>query len=113
MAGSIRIDENKGWSAAGWAFDHVLRITRKHLPKAESSKILELMDRAEIPGVNYLSLKNLKYQRGADLSRGARTCVSGNANPWTGILCRANVLSRFYGMFSRTAGLDSRKSVTK
>ncbi len=59
MAGSIRIDENKGWSAAGWAFDHVLRITRKHLPKAESSKILELMDRAEIPGVNYLSLKNL------------------------------------------------------
>ena len=59
MAGSIRIDENKGWSAAGWVFDHVLRITRKHLPKAESSKILELMDRAEIPGVNYLSLKNL------------------------------------------------------
>ena len=59
MAGLIRIDENKAWSAAGWVFDHVLRITRKHLSKAESSNILELMDRAEIPGVNYLSLKNL------------------------------------------------------
>jgi hypothetical protein len=35
-----------------------MRITRKHLPKAEASKILESMDRAEIPGVNYLSLKN-------------------------------------------------------
>ena len=59
MAGAIRIDENTGWSAAGWVFDHVLRMTRKHLPEAESSKILELMDRAELPGVNYLSLKTL------------------------------------------------------
>ena len=59
MAGLIRIDENKAWSAATWAFQHVMRITRKHLPKAEASKILELMDKAEIPGVNYLSLKNL------------------------------------------------------
>lgn len=59
MAGLIRIDENKAWSAAGWAFDHVLRITRKHLPEAESSNILKLIDHAEIPGVNYLSLKTL------------------------------------------------------
>ena len=59
MAGAIRIDENKGWSAAGWVFDHVLRVTRPHLPKAESSAILALMDRAEIPGVNYMSLKTL------------------------------------------------------
>ena len=59
MAGAIRIDDNQGWSAATWAFAHVLRVTREHLPPAKSSKILELMDRAELPGVNYMSLKNL------------------------------------------------------
>lgn len=59
MAGLIRINENAAWSAAGWVFDSVLRVTREHLPQAESSKIVELMDRAEIPGVNYMSLKSL------------------------------------------------------
>jgi len=59
MAGLIRVDEDHAWSAAGWVFDSVLRVTRQHLPKTESSKILELMDEAEIPGVNYLSLKTL------------------------------------------------------
>jgi len=59
MAGLIWLNEDKSWSAATWAFAHVLRVTRPHLPKAESSKILELMDKAEIPGVNYMSLENL------------------------------------------------------
>lgn len=59
MAGLIRINENEAWSAAGWVFDSVLRVTRRHLPKTVTSKIVELMDRAEIPGVGYMSLVDL------------------------------------------------------
>lgn len=59
MSGFIRIDENRAWSTAGWAFDHVLRVTRPHLLEAESSKLLELIDRVTITEVYYMSLKDL------------------------------------------------------
>lgn len=58
MAGLIRLNEKQEWSVAGWVFDHVLRISRSHLPKADSSRILELMDKAGT-GLNYISLENL------------------------------------------------------
>ena len=58
MAGLIRLNENQEWSVSGWVFDQVLRISREHLPTADSSRILELVDRAET-GLNYISLENL------------------------------------------------------
>src|SRR5215470_8306439 len=57
MAGLIQIGE-KQWSAAGWAFDHVLRLARQQLPRNGSSKILELLDESAT-GLNHLSLDNL------------------------------------------------------
>ncbi|HEX8140110.1 MAG TPA: hypothetical protein VF544_21285 [Pyrinomonadaceae bacterium] len=58
MAGLIRLNKEHAWSTAGWIFDHVLRLTRKHLPEEGSSKILELMGEAEA-GLNYISLEKL------------------------------------------------------
>ena len=58
MAGLIRINGQQQWSVAGWVFDHVLRVTRRHLPSEASAKIVELMDQAET-GLNYMSLESL------------------------------------------------------
>lgn len=58
MAGLIRVNQEQQWSVAGWVFDHVLRVTRSHLPQAGSSRIVELIANAET-GINYLSLESL------------------------------------------------------
>ena len=58
MAGIIKLDKDHSWDVAGWVFDQVLRLTRKHLPKEGSSRILEQMAKAE-GGLSYLSLMEL------------------------------------------------------
>ena len=58
MAGLIRLNENQAWSVPGWIFDHVLRVSRPYIRKADSSTIVELMDKAET-GLNYISLEKL------------------------------------------------------
>lgn len=58
MAGLITVDKEKTWSAANWVFDHILRVSRKHLPPGSSAKIVELIDNV-VPGLNFLSLENL------------------------------------------------------
>ena|SRR5258708_8575419 len=61
MAGLIRIDEERSWSAAGWVFDHVLSLTRCNLPKQGSSKIVRLMDEAAA-GLNDIPLEQLSVE---------------------------------------------------
>jgi hypothetical protein len=58
MAGLIRLNKEQTWSAAGWVFDHVLRLTREHLPEKGSSTIRDLISKAET-GLNYISLEKL------------------------------------------------------
>jgi hypothetical protein len=58
MAGLIRLNKEKTWSSAGWVFDHVLRLTREHLPEKGTSTITELMTKAE-DGLGYMSLEKL------------------------------------------------------
>lgn len=58
MAGLIKVDKENTWSVAGWVFDHVIRLTREHLPKNSPPKILELLAKAET-GLNYFSLDEL------------------------------------------------------
>ena len=70
MSGLIRITKEKNWGAAGWVFDHVLRLTRRHLPKEHSAGIVKLFDYAEESGMEYVTLEGLspeemKILRGA------------------------------------------------
>lgn len=58
MAGLISVNKQKTWSAANWVFDHILRVSRKHLPREGSARILELIDNI-VPGLNSLSLEAL------------------------------------------------------
>ncbi|MGH9969967.1 MAG: hypothetical protein ACREBG_19535 [Pyrinomonadaceae bacterium] len=58
MAGLIKLNKDQSWGAAGWVFDHVLRLTRKHLPEEGSSRVLKLIDDAAT-GLNYMSLEEL------------------------------------------------------
>lgn len=58
MAGLISVNKEKTWSAANWVFDHILRVSRKHLPTEGSARIVELIDDI-VPGLNSLSLKDL------------------------------------------------------
>lgn len=58
MAGLITVNKYKKWSAASWVFDHILRVSRRHLPKEGSAKIVELIDNV-VPGLDYLSLQDL------------------------------------------------------
>ncbi|HEV3470191.1 MAG TPA: hypothetical protein VG148_12775, partial [Pyrinomonadaceae bacterium] len=63
MAGLIRVDRENIWSAAGWVFEHVMRLAREHLPR-DSTRILELMAEAET-GLNYFSLEELSPEERA------------------------------------------------
>lgn len=58
MAGLISVNKQKTWLAANWVFDHVLRVSRKHLPTEGSARIVELTDNI-VPGLNSLSLESL------------------------------------------------------
>lgn len=58
MAGLITLKKQKTWSAASWVFDHILRVSRRHLPKEGSARIVELIDNV-VPGLDYLSLQDL------------------------------------------------------
>jgi hypothetical protein len=58
MAGLISVNKQKTWSAANWVFDHILRVSRKHLPTESSARIVELIDNI-VPGLNSLSLEDL------------------------------------------------------
>ena len=58
MAGMISVNKQKTWMAANWVFDHVLRVSRKHLPTEGSTRIVELIDNI-VPGLNSLSLGSL------------------------------------------------------
>jgi hypothetical protein len=58
MAGLISVNKEKTWSAANWVFDHILRVSRKHLPREGSARIVELMENI-VPGLYSLSLENL------------------------------------------------------
>lgn len=58
MAGLISVNKEKTWSAANWIFDHILRVSRKHLSAEGSARIVELVDNI-VPGINSLSLENL------------------------------------------------------
>lgn len=57
MAGLIQLKELQ-WSAAGWVFDHVLRLVQQHLPAERSGRILELIDESAT-GLNRISLDDL------------------------------------------------------
>ena len=57
MAGLIELNEDS-WSVATWVFNHVLRLTRPHLPDEGSSRILELIGEAD-EGREYLPLQKL------------------------------------------------------
>ena len=58
MAALISVNEQKTWSAANWLFDHILRVSRKHLPTEGSARIVELIDNI-VPGLSSLSLEDL------------------------------------------------------
>ena len=58
MAGLISVNKEKTWSAASWVFDHILRVSRKHLPIEGSARIVGLIDDI-VPGLNSLSLEDL------------------------------------------------------
>lgn len=58
MAGLISVNKQKTWSAANWVFDHILRVSRKHLPTEGSARIVELIENI-VPGLNSLSLEDL------------------------------------------------------
>ena len=57
MAGLIYLSEAQQWPVAGWVFDHVLRVARRHLPREGASRIDELMAEAGA-GLGYLSLED-------------------------------------------------------
>jgi hypothetical protein len=52
------VNREKAWSAANWVFDHILRVSRKHLPTEGSARIVKLIENI-VPGLNSLSLENL------------------------------------------------------
>lgn len=58
MSGLITVCKDKTWLAANWVFDHVIRVSRKHLPTEGSERIFELLDNV-VPGLNSISLENL------------------------------------------------------
>ena len=58
MAGLISVNKQRTWSAANWVFDHILTVSRKHLPTEGSARIVELIDNV-VPGLNSLSLEDL------------------------------------------------------
>ena len=58
MAGLIRVSEKKAWSVAGWVFDHVLRQTFPYIP-ADNRRLLSVLDKGMIEGVNYIDLSVL------------------------------------------------------
>jgi hypothetical protein len=59
MAGLIKIDEDRSWSAATWVFDLILRRTRPLVTTPSASKIVKLIDQALIQGLEYLPLTEL------------------------------------------------------
>ena len=61
MAGLISVNKEKTWSAANWVFDHILRISRKHLPKEGSARVVELLENI-VPGLYSISLEKLSTE---------------------------------------------------
>lgn len=61
MGGLIRVDKDKMWLGANWVFDHILRLSRKHLPPEGSARIVERIDNI-VPGLNSLSLEKLSAE---------------------------------------------------
>ena len=69
MAGLIRLNQTESWSAAGWVFDHMLRVVRPHLLVEGSPRILELIAGTE-EGSQHISLEELSAED-LDIFRGA------------------------------------------
>jgi hypothetical protein len=58
MSGSIGFKDEQSWVAANWAYDHVMRLMRKHLPEDCSARLLRLMDESDNP-LRHISLDEL------------------------------------------------------
>ena len=58
MAGLIEL-KGQQWSVAGWVFDHVLRLARRHLPCDGFESIMDLIDESSASGMNHISLNDL------------------------------------------------------
>jgi hypothetical protein len=58
MAGLIRVNENKAWSAAGWVYDHVLRQSVPYVP-ADSRRLLSVLKNGMVEGLSHIDLSAL------------------------------------------------------